>query len=196
MIEGFLLCRLPMTVQRPPGGARLPCASTHLSFGPPGFQASHTTLGGLRALPGFLMRMGMCFCISLSLSLRVIDSGHRECTDLSYEFRRPQGLALLPRACSHVLWASRSSGIPISNCLDSGRKPGFPPAHNLYYVSHAAAAAVAVTAVSKLRSTGLGLRAFSGFLVRAPASFRPSGFQASQRCFMRASARHDESRMH
>ena len=59
-------------------------ACTHLSFGPPGFQASHTTLGGLRAWPGFLMRIGMCFCISLRLSLRVIDSGHRERKDLSY----------------------------------------------------------------------------------------------------------------
>ena len=147
-------------------------------------------------MPGFLMRVVICSCPSLSLCLRVIDSGHRECTDLSYEFRRPGGLALLPRACWDVLRASRSSGIPISNCLVSGRKPGFPPAHNLYYVSHAAAAAVAVTAVSKLRSTCLGLRAFAGFLVPAPASFRPPGFQASQTCFMRASARHDESRMH
>ena len=126
-------------------------------------------------MPGFLMRVVMCSCPSLSLSLRVIDSGHRECTDLSYEFRRPQGLALLSRACSHVLWASRSSGSPMSNCLDTGRKPGFPPAHNLYYVSHAAAAAGAVTAVSKLRSTCLGLRAFAGFRVPAPASFRSPG---------------------
>ena len=50
---------------------------------------------------------------------------------------RPPGLACLPRACSHVLCASRSSCIPMSNSLVSGRQPGIPPAHNWYYVSHA-----------------------------------------------------------